>query len=108
MFQCLSYLQNFILLKSVEYIKSYRYLSVVENFEFRFSRLRRHLKHKNGATQYTHIKVGRNESCFSNDPLNGDNKYAASDICKMIEFLMDNIYVMFGGQLFRQTVGIPM
>ena len=30
------------------------------------------------------------------------------DICKMIEFLVDNIYVRFGGQLFRQMVGIPM
>ena len=28
-FQCLSYLQNFILLKSVEYIKSYRYFSAL-------------------------------------------------------------------------------
>ena len=26
----------------------------------------------------------------------------------MIEFLVDNIYIRFGGQLFRQTVGIPM
>ena len=26
----------------------------------------------------------------------------------MIEFLVDNIYVRFGGQLFRHTVGIPM
>ena len=26
----------------------------------------------------------------------------------MIEFLVDNIYVKFGGQLFRQMVGIPM
>ena len=26
----------------------------------------------------------------------------------MIEFLVDNIYVRFGGQLFRQKVGIPM
>ena len=26
----------------------------------------------------------------------------------MIEFLVDNIYVRFDGQLFRQTVGIPM
>ena len=26
----------------------------------------------------------------------------------MIEFLVDNIYVRFGEQLFRQTVGIPM
>ena len=41
-------------------------------------------------------------------PLNGDNKYTANDICKMIEFLVDNIYVRFGRQLFRQMVGIPM
>ena len=65
-------------------------------------------KHKNGATRYTHNKVGRNKSYFTNDPLNGDNKYTANDICKMTEFLVDNIYVMLGGQLFRQMVGIPM
>ena len=65
-------------------------------------------KHKNGAIRYTHIKVGKNESYFTNDPLNGDNKYTANDISKMIEFLVDNIYVGFGGQLFRQMVGIPM
>ena len=65
-------------------------------------------KHKNGATRYTHIKVGRNKSYFTNDPLNGDNKYTANDICKMIEFLVDNIYVGFGGQLFQQMVGIPI
>ena len=57
-------------------------------------------KHKHGATRYTHIKVGRNKSCFTSDPLNGDNKYTANDICKMIEFLVGNIYVRFGGQLF--------
>ena len=26
----------------------------------------------------------------------------------MIEFLVDNIYVRFGGLLFRQMIGIPM
>ena len=31
-------------------------------------------KHKNGTTRNTHIKVGRNKSYFTNDPLNGDNK----------------------------------
>ena len=65
-------------------------------------------KYRNGATRYTHIKVGRNKSYFTSDPLNGDNKYTANDICKMVEFLVDNIYVRFGGQLFRQMVGIPM
>ena len=65
-------------------------------------------KHKSRAAQYTHIKVGRNKNYFTNDPLNCDNKYPANDICKMTEFLVENIYVRFGGQLFRQMVGIFM
>ena len=39
-------------------------------------------KYKNRATRYTHIKAGRNKSYFNSDPLNGDNKYTANDICK--------------------------
>ena len=42
------------------------------------------------------------------DPVNGDNKYTANDICKMTEFLVDNIYVRSGRQLFQQMVGILM
>ena len=26
----------------------------------------------------------------------------------MLEFLIDNIFVQFGGQVFQQTIGIPM
>ena len=59
-------------------------------------------------TSRAYIKVCRNKSYFTSDPLNGENKYTANDIRKMIEFLVDNIYVRFGGQLFRQMVGIPM
>ena len=65
-------------------------------------------KQKNGATRYTQIKVGRNKNYFTSDPLNGDNKYTANDFCKMTEFLVDNIYIWYGGQLFRKMVGIPM
>ena len=65
-------------------------------------------KHKNGDARYTHIKVGKNKSYFINDPLNGDNKYTANGICKITEFLLDNMEVRFGGQIFQQTVGIPM
>ena len=54
--------------------------------------------------RYTHIKVDRNKSCFNNDLLNGDNKYTANDIFKMIEFLVDNIYVRFDGQLFDRQL----
>ena len=34
--------------------------------------------------------------------------YTTDNICKMIEFLIDNIFVQFGGRLFRQVIGIPM
>ena len=34
--------------------------------------------------------------------------YTASNICKMIEFLINNMFVQFGGFLFHQVFGIPM
>ena len=34
--------------------------------------------------------------------------YTADNICQMIEFLIDNIFVQFGGCLFRRVIGIPM
>ena len=36
------------------------------------------------------------------------NKYSETDIIKMLEFLVDNIFVAFVGKVFQQTVGIPM
>ena len=34
--------------------------------------------------------------------------YTADNICKMIEFLIDNIFVQLGECLFGQIIGIPM
>ena len=36
------------------------------------------------------------------------NKYSEDDIFKMLEFLVDNIFVVFAGKVFKQTVGILM
>ena len=55
-------------------------------------------KHKNGAKQYTHIRVGRNKSYFTSDPLNGGSKYTAIDICKMIE-IPTNDWHSYGNKL---------
>ena len=107
------------LLSSLGHLGVHRATSSIQTFYFSTlytsiphdllkSRMYNAFKHKNGATRYTHIKVGRNERYFTSDPLNGDNKYTANDIRKMIQFLVDSIYVRFGGQLFRQMVGIPM
>ena len=35
------------------------------------------------------------------------NKYSDDDI-KMLEFLVDNIFVIFAGNVFQQKVGIPI
>ena len=36
------------------------------------------------------------------------NKYTEDDIVNMLEFLVDNIFVVFGGKVFQQIVSIPM
>jgi hypothetical protein len=35
-------------------------------------------------------------------------KFSETDIINMLEFLIDNIFVIFGGRVFQQTVGTPM
>ena len=64
---------------------------------------------KDGSVRYTHIKVTRSNRYFTHDVNGGaDNMYTADNICKMIEFLIDNMSVQFGGSLFGQVYGIPM
>ena len=49
---------------------------------------------KDGSVRYTHIKVTRGQGYFTHD-INGsgDKMYTADNICKMNEFLIDNIFV---------------
>ena len=37
-----------------------------------------------------------------------DKTYNANQICEIVEFFIDNIFVKFGGHLFRQVTGIPV
>ena len=66
---------------------------------------------RNGSNRYTHIKItsGKGYLMDAIDP-GGDNLYTADQICRMVEVLIDNIFVKFkfGGCLFRQVIGIPM
>ena len=66
-------------------------------------------KWRNGSNRYTHIKITDGKGYFI-DTINpgGDNLYTADQICRVVEFLMDNIFVKFGGCLFHQVIGIPM
>ena len=64
---------------------------------------------KDGSVKYTHIKVTRSKGYYTHDINDGgDNNYTADNICKMIEFINDNIFVQFRGCLFHQVIEIPM
>ena len=62
---------------------------------------------KDEGVRCTHIRVTSSKGYFTHDVNGGgDNMYAADNICKMTEFLIDNIFVQFGGCLFHQVIGI--
>ena len=64
--------------------------------------------HKNGNHRYKFLVLGREGPYFVKEHSDSKNKYTEDDIVNMLEFLGDNIFVVFGGKVFQQIVGIPM
>ena len=109
----------------LEYIQS-RYLSScysIKTFDFStvyttipHSKLKNKLRElvqlcfikKNGQRRYKYLVIGRDRSYFVKHHSDSTKKFSETDIFNMLEFLIDNIFVMFGGRVFQQTVGIPM
>ena len=58
-------------------------------------------RHKYLVLRSTHLILYKKNS-------DSNKKFSAADIIQSVEFLMDNILVMLGGQVFQQTVTIPM
>jgi hypothetical protein len=52
--------------------------------------------------------LGRDRSYFVKHPSDSTKRFSETDIFNMLEFLIDNIFIKFGGRVFQQTVGIPM
>ena len=63
---------------------------------------------KNGNRRYKYLVLGHEETYFVKEHADSKNKYSEDDIIKMLEFLVDNIFVVFAGKVIQQTVGIPM
>ena len=63
---------------------------------------------KNGNRRYKYLVLGHEETYFVKEHSDSKNKYSEDDIIKMLEFLVDNIFVVFAGKVFQQTVGILM
>ena len=63
---------------------------------------------KNGNRRYKYLVLGHEESYFVKEHSDSKHKYSEDDIIKMLEFLVDNIFVVFAEKVFQQIVGIPM
>ena len=64
--------------------------------------------YSNGKRRYIFIVLGHQKSFFVEDHSDCTTKFTETDIVSMLEFLLDNIFVVFDGQIFQQTIGIPM
>ena len=52
--------------------------------------------------------LSKKMSYFVREHIDCANKYSEGDIVTMLDYLIDNILVEFGGRVFEQTVGIAM
>ena len=62
--------------------------------------------HRNYGSKF--VVLGYNSTYFSNKIQKGKTCYSEEQVISMLEFLIDNIFVSFGGTLFQQVVGIPV
>jgi hypothetical protein len=58
--------------------------------------------------KYAYIVISHQKRYFVKHHSDSTHKYSEVEIKKMLGFLIDNIYVVVGGQVFKQSVGIPM
>ena len=58
----------------------------------------------------THLKetIHKVSTYFSNKIQKGKTCYSEEQVISMLEFLIDSMFISFGGTLFQQVVGIPM
>ena len=52
--------------------------------------------------------LDRKEPYFMKEHSNSNRKFTEDGIIYMLEFLVDKIFVVFGGKVFQQIIGIPM
>ena len=64
------------------------------------------IKRNGQQRRYTYLVLGRDISYFVKK--NTTKKFSETDIINMLQFLIDNIFVIFDRLVFQQTVGIPM
>ena len=57
---------------------------------------------KNGTQRYQCLVTGRDKSYFVKSHSKSNNNYKQDEIIQILDFLIDNIFVMFGGLVFKK------
>jgi hypothetical protein len=63
---------------------------------------------KNGTQKYKCLVIEKQDTYFVRHHSDSPYKYSEAGIKDELDSLVHNIYVVFGGQVFQQPVGIPM
>jgi hypothetical protein len=63
---------------------------------------------KNVKNKYSYLVISQQKHYFVKYHSVSKHKFSKTYIKKMLEFLIDNIYVVVGGQVFQRSFGIPM
>ena len=71
-------------------------------------KLKSRLATKRDSFLHKYLVLGREGPHFVKEHSDSKSKYTEEDIIKMLEFLADNIFVVFAGKVFQQIIGIPM
>ena len=63
---------------------------------------------KTGERKFEFVVVKNGYAYFVKHDINAKHKYSDTDVINMLNFLIDNIFVQLGDQVFQQSIGIPM
>ena len=61
-----------------------------------------------GQWRCIYLVLGKEKSYFAKEHSDYTKTFSETDIIKMREFSIDNIFAMFDGRVFQHTFGIPM
>ena len=58
--------------------------------------------------QLLFLACSSTKAFFTNGKVKNYKMWTCDEVCKALSFLLDNIYVRFGNDVYRQVIGIPM
>ena len=101
---------NFNLKKDAKDIRTYDFTTLYTSIPHRQLRkeLRWVIKEAFNSSKHSFISVYKHKASWTNSPGKNTEHLDCNKVIRLMNWLLDNIYVTFGDQVFRQVIGIPM